>query len=75
MAEGSKRGELLREVWAVTSSKWATTTEIARELGLNPRPGTHDLRPIREALYALQLHGHIEQKVRHNGHRWRRADA
>ena len=56
-------------------NEWSTTKEIAERLGLEPRPGTHELKPIRDMLYALQLHGFVEQKPQHNGHLWRRSEA
>lgn len=52
--------------------KWWTTQEIAKDLGYTWRPGSADLRPLREQLFAMHLVGTIEHQARHGGHRWRR---
>lgn len=62
-------------IFAALDDEWRTTQEIAARAGISHRPGSHDLRPVRDALYALSLPwvGGAEQEPRHNGHLWRRA--
>lgn len=69
--EGVDRITWTLVVLAMGDGRWHTTAEIADLAEIEHRPGTQDLRPLREMLYSLQLHGWVEQEPRHNGHRWR----
>lgn len=53
---------------------WWKTQDIAAAIGLMYDPGSTALRPLRDALYWLEVHGLVEHRPRHNGHLWRWRD-
>lgn len=49
---------------------WQRTQDIAAGIGMQHRPG-QSLAVLRDALYSLELSGHVEHRAQHNGHLWR----
>src|SRR5688572_14837840 len=60
-------------VLSALTPDWQRTQDVARKLDCEWTAGGHQLRPVRDMLYALHTFApeYVEHQPRRNGHLWR----